>query len=446
MRYARTAIALPILCSAGLAIWLVTFVRFGPFGYGYDSGLYRRYLLEPFVSFPNTPVPGLDHTVFLPRILLDLVHFFVRNPDVALYGTYLGLGIAGVISVYFFTKHYTGNRGAVAATLLYILSAVQFSAQQAFFFKQAAALPLFLFGVLAFETRRYALGACLGILIVLTHQTSSVLYIVLAGTGFLTRAFFTRSIPLAYAFSVTAVAAAYLLLHPHVAQKVASPPVSLFISPSEYLLWSVPLFAFVVLGVRSFLPVAKRNHVLLGSLGILLLFVILRLPFYSRVYVFLDLLLAVPAAYGALVAYGWFRVRARSLAPLAGAVLVIAAAFPMFWLQKHSEASISPDIQETVRTLSALPKGSAVVTSPALLPWAHGWSIVEVHAPGIFKEPHATEEWNRYWSHAEPQFERAFLASFPQPAYILARPVEGDYVPECARELRPFLYDVDTCL
>src|SRR4051812_44732848 len=100
MRIVRFPLLLPAICMAGFAVWTLPYLRFGLFGYGYDTGLYRRFLIQPFVSFPNTPVPGLDHTVFIPRLLLDVFRF-VHSPDVILFGVYLLLGIAGIVSVYF---------------------------------------------------------------------------------------------------------------------------------------------------------------------------------------------------------------------------------------------------------------------------------------------------------------------------------------------------------
>lgn len=442
----RPLYALPLISAAGLAAWLVPFARFGPFAYGYDSGLYRRYLIEPFVSFPNTAVPGLDHTVFIPRLLLDAARFAVSNPDIALYGTYFLLSAAGIASVYLFARHYLGNGGAAAASTLYALSAIQFTAHEEFFFKQAVALPLFLFALLALERKQYAFAALLGVLIVLSHQTTSVLYLAIAGTGYVLRVLYEKRISLRYALAGTAVAATYLLLHPHVGDKLASPPSGVFISGAEYLLWSLPLFALALLGARRFFSVLRKSPVLTGAVILCGAFVALHLPFYSRVYVFLDLLLVLPAALGAMQAAVWLKERPNLIRIGLAALLAVAAASPLAWRQMHAEPTIAPPVQETILGLSELPSASTVITSPNLLPWAQGWSSANVYAPGIFKEPHSEYEWVGYWAHESPASDRAFLSTFPQPAYVLARDLEGSYIPPCAEAIQPFLYEVSSCL
>lgn len=446
MEDVRTRYAPLVLCATGLIVWIVPFIRFGPFAYGYDNGLYRRYVLQPFASFPNAPVPGLDHTVFLPRLVLDAVRFVFHDPDTVLYGTYFVLGIAGLVSVYCFAKHYLGERGALAAGGLYVLSAIQFSAHEAFFFKQAVALPFLLFALLALERRNYLVATLLGILIVLTHQTTSVLYLAIAAVGFLAHTLFSKSISLSYAFSGAVVAAAYLLLHPHVAQKVASPPSAVFLPQTEYLLLSLPIIALAILGLTRFMPTLKKSPVLSGALFLSALFVIFHLPFYSRIYVFFDLFLAVPAAYGVLRVADLARRRTSLERGAILGVVALCVITPMVWLQAHKEASLDPAVQKTLSNLAALPEGSVIITSPALLPWAQGWSNLRVYAPGIFKEPHRLQEWSAYWSHTGPGSDREFLQTFPQPAYVFARPVESRYVPACGNEIRPLLYAIAPCL
>jgi len=83
-----------------LIVGLFTIVHTWPFltykqwaVFGFDAGFYRRYLLEPFTSIPHASVPGLDHTVLLPRVLLDIVRLTHLPTDVVLYSSYLLLAV-----------------------------------------------------------------------------------------------------------------------------------------------------------------------------------------------------------------------------------------------------------------------------------------------------------------------------------------------------------------
>jgi hypothetical protein len=419
--------------------------RFGRFGFGYDSGFYRRYVIEPFASFPNTPVPGLDHTVFLPRMILDAARFLLRQPDIALYGTYIAASLIGCCAVWRFARHYVSSASASYAVGLFALSGVQFVSYGGFFFKEAIALPLFLFAILCYEREQYEVATMLGILIVLTQQTSAVLLLAIAGAGFLLRSLGTRTISIPYIFSGTVVLASYLFLHPHVAQKLATPPVGVLFSQETYLLYSVPLIAFAVLGCMRFFPLARKNPLLMAALGVPLMFAIFHLPFYNRVYVFLDLFLVVPAALGIESASQLAALRLRLSARLLAPVLLLLSFTPLFFVMRDQAPAIEPGMQQLLPALSALPEGSAVITSPRLLPWVQGWSLAHVYAPGNLKEPHPLSEWSVYFAHRDSGFERGFLASFPEPTFVIASPREIEYRPACATEVRPYLYSLASC-
>src|SRR3989338_3108082 len=82
-------LAAVILTNVSLFTHLRVFRMYGPHPFGYDTGFYRRYLLEPFISFPNAPVPGLGDDALVPRMLLDVLRFVHLSPDVILYGSYV---------------------------------------------------------------------------------------------------------------------------------------------------------------------------------------------------------------------------------------------------------------------------------------------------------------------------------------------------------------------
>ena len=296
----RLIYLLGTLGCVALVIKLIPLLRFGPFAFGYDSGFYRRYLIEPFTSFPNTPVPGLDHTVFTPRIVLDIVRFVIRQPDMALYGTYFVFSLIGIVCVWYFANHYLSKKMSIYAVSLYILSGVQFAAYGNFFFKETIALPLFLFTLLFLEKKWYGWATVLGVIVVLTQQTTSIMLICIAGLGFILKVIIDRTVSIKYIFSGTVILAAYLLLHPHVAQKIASPPVGIFVTQPEYLLWSAPLILLALVGIRRFYTLAKQKPLLFAALLVPAAFAAFHLPFYNRIYVFLDLFLIIPAA------FNWF--------------------------------------------------------------------------------------------------------------------------------------------
>src|SRR4051812_33110018 len=87
----RDMLPASLIALMSLSVHLLPFYLWGPHPFGYDTGFYRRYLIEPFVSFPNAPVPGLGNDALVPRILFDALRFLHLPPDAILYGSYIFL-------------------------------------------------------------------------------------------------------------------------------------------------------------------------------------------------------------------------------------------------------------------------------------------------------------------------------------------------------------------
>ena len=439
----RETFLIAALGALALVIQIAPLARFGPFFFGHDYGFYRRFLIEPVVSFPNTPVPGLDHTIFIPRIVLDFARFLVVNPDVALIGTYILFSLIGIFCLWRFSSSYAAGVAALYCVLLYVISGVQFESYAHFFFKEAIALPFFLLALLSFEKKSYVWGTLFGTMVVLSHQTSSIILIGILGLGFFYRAALERVVSIRYIFAGTAILATYLFLHPHVAQKISSPPVGIFISKPLYVLWSVPLIVLTIIGFRRFWPVVIKNPILASALTVTGTFFLFNLPFANRVYIFLDLFLVIPASFGVVVLFERLRRYGHTMQIAGTFVLFALAASPLFYNETTRRASLDEALSRAVVSLQNI-SARSIITTPALLPWVQGWSRTQVYAPGNLKEPHSLTEWAIYWSHSSPGFEREFLASFPQPLYVFVSSQDLQYRPQCSSEIQPYLFTT-TC-
>ncbi len=447
MELARRQIiySLSILGVIAFIIKLIPILRFGPFAFGHDYGFYRRYLIEPFASFPNTPVPGLDHTVFIPRIALDITRRMVGQPDVALYGTYIISVLISVVCVSYLAQQYVSKRVALYAVSLYVLSGIQFLVYDHFFFKQIVALPFFLLTIVFLEKKWYLRAATFGVFVILTHQTTSIILICIITLGFVLKIMKERAISITYIFSGTAIFTVYLLLHPHVAQKIATPPVGIFVTQTEYLLWSAPLLVLSILGISRLFSLKKQKFLLIAGLLAPLIFVVFHLPFYNRVYPFLDIFLIIPAALGIETIIDFISIRTRKLLMPVICLVFLIYALPISYLLTAQTPLVNTEIQEALPALTELPQKSVIITSPSLLPWVQGWSLIPVYAPGNLKEPHSINDWSRYWSHQDVAFEKEFLSSFPHPLYMFAGPMDMRYLPQCVTKMSPHLFSVETC-
>lgn len=437
--------ALSILGIIAVLIKVFPFWNSGLFAFGHDTGFYRRYIIQPFNSFPNTPVPGLDHTIYVPRIILDVWRTVFTYPDVALFTCYAFFSLLGIFCIYTYSSYYLSKRLSLYATALYVLSAVQFLTYQNFFFKETVALPLFLATLLFLEKKNYCKAAIFGVLVIVTQQTTSVILICIIALGFIIRTVLFKEFSIAYIFSGTAVLVSYLYLHPHVAQKIASPPVGIFLTQSEYIFWSMPVIILTFIGAQKFFKLNKEYPVLLATIAVPLLFIVFHLPFYNRIYIFADMFLIIPAAYGI---ERIFNVRTRLIQNFGGRVMYLICGIYcsiLLYAVKTQTPLIDVNTQQSLTNLTLLPAKSSIITSPSLLPWVQGWSTSKVYAPGNLKEPHSLSDWSMYWTHQNPHFEKEFLSSFPKPTYVFIGNTEKQYQPDCAKEMSKNLYSLEAC-
>ncbi len=441
----KDLVALGILGAIALVIKLIPFWSSGLFAFGHDTGFYRRYLIQPFLAFPNTPVPGLDHTIYVPRIILDIFRAIFDQPDFALFTSYLLFSLLGTLFIYLYTSHYLSKKLSLYATGLYILSTIQFLTYQNFFFKETIALPLFLVTLLFLEKKNYFQAAIFGILVILTQQTTSVILICIIALGFIIRTILLKEFSIPYIFSGTAILASYLFLHPHVAQKIASPPVGIFLTQTEYILWSLPFIVFTLLGAQHFIRSSRKYPMLLAAIVVPLFFIVFHLPFYNRIYIFTDMFLIIPAAYGVERILALCTLQFQKLGQILTYCICGIYCLMLVYAAKTQVPLIDTRTQQSLLYLESLPSGSTIITSPRLLPWVQGWSTSKVYAPGNLKEPHSLSDWSMYWTHQNPHFEKEFLSSFPKPTYLFISSVEKQYQPDCAKEISGNLYSLESC-
>jgi hypothetical protein len=442
------SIDIQILSILGILAFLIKIIPFwnsGLFAFGHDIGFYRRYIIQPFVSFPNTPVPGLDHTVYIPRMILDVWRVLLPYPDFALFTCYVIFSLLGTIGIYKYSSYYLSKRLSLYATVLYVFSAIQFLTYQNFFFKETIALPLFLATLLFLERKSYFPAVIFGVLVILTQQTTSVILICIIAVGFIIRTILLKEFSIAYIFSGTAILASYLFLHPHVAQKIVSPPVGIFLSQTEYILWSIPLIILTLVGVQNFFKSNKQYPILFATIAVPLAFILFHLPFYNRIYVFTDMFLIIPAAYGIDRIYNLHTHLVKHSGKIVIYLMSSVYFFMLLYTIKVQPPLVDVKTQQSLSQLSSLPSASSIITSPRLLPWVQGWSLSKVYAPGNLKEPHSLSDWSMYWTHQNTYFEKDFLSSFPKPTYVFIDSVEKQYRPDCAKEIRENLFSIEPC-
>ncbi len=398
---------------------LLPFLLHGPHPLGYDTGFYRRYLTQPFTSFPNAGVPGLGNDALVPRVLFDLTRFLHIPADIALYGSYIFLFALAPILLYILLRPTLGGRGAWIAGALYIFSSVAYNAYWYMLWKGALGLDLLLLAYIALERRNSTLLMIVGTTLALSHKTSAIIFILSLGIFFILNRGKRPDALLAGALT----AAVFFAANTSLVHKVQlALPTALFLEWPDYLTFTIPLLILLGFGIRGLhtLPIPKT---ILALALTSFIFPLAQLPFYQRIFIFCDLALVALAAFA--VEYMLRQVsplRAGKTIYLHAAALCIAGGLFLgsAWNQVSSLRPLLPqaNIREIERIDTILPQDAYVLTTSDEAPWYQGWTKAHIIAPGLLWDSHNLEEWIAFWDATSTESKISFLNSFNKPLYV----------------------------
>ncbi len=424
-----------------VAVHLLPFFLYGKHPLGYDTGFYRRYLIEPLLSFPNSPVPGLGSDAFFSRAILDILRFTHLPPDIILYGSYVLAVAALPVLIYMYLQASLGRRGACIAALFVILSAVSYNAYWYMLWKNALALDLLFIAFILFERHKFFPLFLLDAAVVLAHKTSAVMYILSLGFLFL----FSKGKRLGILAHATFAGVIFLFLNiPTVREVSIVSPTAVFLDWQNYLVLSAPFLLLIIFGAKTFKEKALPSTLLAFFLASFI-YTLLHLPFFERIFVFLDIAVALMAAHAAEYLlqesekktprlYLWVGILCVALGLLVGT----------FWNQL---AMLRPllaekEINEIVQVDSLLPQGAYLLTTSSEAPYYEGWTHAHIIAPGLLHDTHNYERWEAFWNATSSASKISFLNSFPKPLYVSTLLPLTELLgekPECLTEVAPNL-------
>ncbi|MSR76509.1 MAG: DUF2079 domain-containing protein [Candidatus Ryanbacteria bacterium] len=441
-KYVKKYWVLGAILLVGFVIHLIPLIRFGTHGLGYDAGFYRRHLIKPLVSFPNTLTPGLGDDALLPRMVLDVLRTLRIPPDIILFGSHILLWALGTIALYLLVKEYFGERIGLVAALLFSVSPIQYVAYWFVLWKHAFALPLFFLLLFALGRRSYW-AVLLALALALSHNTTTAFAIFVLGIFLIMQ-------PRAWRVTVPALllmTGIYLWLHPAATGFVSARPVGVFV-PIEYFLWNIaPLLPFALLGAAQ---IARNHSPLFVFTLAALAFPMAQLPFWERVLIFTDITLVIAAACGITLITSWLLRNRES--KLAISAILVCALFGGTYLAllnnriRDWDPFIVP--YEARAEINKIPKligsNEKILTTTELAPWIFGWTQNNIIAPGLLGDPHNHEEWILYWGDPNHTEAKNFLDVYGDRFYFFIPPDEQNaFVPKnkCVRKLSEYLVE-----
>ncbi|MES2134870.1 MAG: hypothetical protein V4449_01340 [Patescibacteria group bacterium] len=408
-----------LLGLSSLLLHALPFLLFGRHPLGYDTGFYRRYLIEPFTSFPNTPVPGLGDDALIVRILLDLLRFLHLPTDFILYGTYFAFWAILPALLFLFLKPYLHTWGAFVAGMLLIGSSIAYSGYWYFLLKNALALDFMLLAFIAIERKWLLAWLALDIALVLTHKTTAIIYILTLIVLFV----FSHGRRKEYGIHIALAGLLFALVNaPTVHELTVIVPSAVFLDWRTYTIFSFPLILAILLGRGAFRhSIVPKTLIAFASVSFL--FVLLRLPFYERIFLFSDIALVALSAYGirhlcSSLRSSWGT--RNVLLPLMGLSLIVGLFFGNLWNQITTTLPLMPDAQivriEEIGKI--VPVEATILTTSNEAPWFEGWTTAHIAAPGMLNDTHNLETWTHLWAGTSTEEKIAFLYDFQKPLYI----------------------------
>lgn len=416
------------------------FLAHGAHPLGYDTGFYRRFLIEPIASFPNSPVPGLGKDALLPRIFLDILRGTLLSPDLILYGSYIFLFASLPVIIFLYLKRFLDVRAAFFAAALVALSPVQYNAYWYMLWKNAFGLVLLFAAFICIERRLWLPALAFDVAIAFSHKTTAVLYIATLCVLII----FDRARWKEILMHVALTGACVLLVSfSDVRAALRVPPEAIFLDWHAYIALSVPFFLLVLngfAGLRSPLLPKTAMAFFIASF----LFPIIHSPFYQRVFVYSDIALTIAAGIAfsyALEKIDLKEISTRSFISILAISISLGLLLGTLWDQMRSIHPLmnAAGVTEITEIGRFLPSETFILTTSDEAPWFEGWTNTHVIAPGMLRDTHNLESWMNFWSATSSEQKISFLNDFQKPLYIASI---GDFSDLLGSTTIPCLTDV----
>lgn len=381
----------------------------GPFGFGYDTGIYKK-SFEEIISFPDIFSSQIS---LLPSLLGYIGNSLSIPPSLLLYHAYVFFSAAVAVPLYLLTKEYFGKREAAVAVALFSVSYVQVFASEFYLYKAmlGAIFLLYSFYFFAKKSKWFYLSAALLALTQLPQLL--ILLVAISITAILTwkehKKFYLQSLVLfAGVFLVLLISSPNHLL-------AAANVIWLSISGVQThdfhlagLFMPVDLFLrraiFILIGgtLGLILAFKKRNHKALPlqiAVAFLAIVIFFKLFFQNRFVVDLDLLLMPFVAYFAVSIFDSVFWKKRLFDYVAAILLLAITAFLHFQYYTTTTPKLTAHEIWAIDEISKKSDAEYVmVTDTTYAPWVYGFANKKTLAPGIFESVWTYEQWQMFHS------------------------------------------------
>lgn len=388
------------------------YISYGPFGFGYDTGIYKK-TFEEIKNFSDIFSSAVDiFPSFLAYVSnkLNLPIFWL------LYYFHILISAFIAIPLYLLTKEYFGKYAGIAVIAIFTVSYVQVLASEFYLYKAVLGSFLMLFAFYFYSKKSYKFYI-FAFLLALTQLPQ--LLLLCFGIGIATIVggkkdfkfnligFFTLLIALGillifkaeYLFGAVNVVLSSL----NVQNTMNSHQTGLFMTLPAYLHRSYIILGCGIMGFILSIKQWRKIILLQTSMAFVFIIVFLKLFFQNRFIVELDLLLIPFAAYF-LVYLVQKYLKKIYVKIVLGLFLIVISVFLSHWYYKTTFPALTVYEVWAIDVLNERTDSEYnMVINTLYAPWLYGFSNKITLAPGIFESVWDYDQWVKYISASEEE-------------------------------------------
>lgn len=397
----------------------IPYILHGPFGFGYDTGIYKH----TFDGIQNFSDIFTAQTSPIPALLAYLTNLLHLPMSIVLYYLYIFFCFFIAVPLYLLAKECFNKETALLAVVFFTVSYTQIFAADFYLFK-AILGAIFLLFAFYYYIRKSKLFYLFTALLMLTQLPQ----ILILGVGVLFGSVvdFKKNLK----FNLTAVGVfvgSFLLLSlmswPTVssmfivfwksftdpaALQYSSHSTGLFFPLNIYLKRDLWLFLAGEIGIILAYKNGKTLP-LISAVVFLIIVVFDGLFFANRFIVEMSLLLIIFGAYMFTKVFVPLLKKVKILRFIAAIVLVVISSFATFYYFNHISSTLTKHEIGAIKIIEGKPDGYSMVVDTFYAPWLYGFSGKIVLAPGIFESIWNFEQFMEYQNATEEERIKTLL-------------------------------------
>lgn len=405
-----------ILCAIAILFWFMRgfIFFFDPTPLWYDPGLYRILFTDYIKNLPDINFDNLairNKTAYPPFLwlLTTTLHSIGYTPDFLLNFGILFFSMLTIFPLYLFTKHKLWREVALLSVIIFCISITQYHSFLLNYFKQILWIILMLSAFFLLEKKKYTLSFPIILSLFTIHRPTWVFFLVIFliySIGVTIKS--KKVLYIAWIFIVIAWMFAIGMYIPFVNTLIIPliEPLTTTVLATwrsgTYLLkddfWFYNLFIIIPSIYTLYIYISKKKFdIYLAGYIWWLLWVWLKLFFYTRMYIFFDIFIIIFAAIWLAYISKYYK---KIFFIFFTSFFILQSSFYLWYVYHNGKALIPQEELEFIQQIPTIvPQNSIImVTNSNYSPWLAWYAFHDTIAPWLFEwDIWDKSKWKTFW-------------------------------------------------